>query len=163
MSVVGLLYTTGLGEAERVTVGVATVTVTDCKGDVPPGPVHWNVNVVGPPIGFVRPLPESVPELVHGPPAVQEVAFVDDQVSVDCPFGATGFGEAVSEAVAAAGTHEFEFCVQVPLVQVKLQAPAKPRSHEPAVDPDAVVGNLQPDIVTAAQEADDVVNCTSAP
>lgn len=63
--------------------GAAIFTVTDCKGDVPPGPVHWNVKVVLVVRGFVRPLPESVPELVHGPPAVQDVAFVDDQVSVD--------------------------------------------------------------------------------
>lgn len=78
-----------------------TDTVTDCSAEVPPGPVHWKVKVVFEVSGSVRPLPESVPELLHGPPAVQEVALVEDQVRVARPLYATGLGEAESEAVGA--------------------------------------------------------------
>ena len=49
--------------------------------------------------GLVRPLPERVLELDQGPPAVQEVALVEDQVRVERPSYATGFGEAVRVAV----------------------------------------------------------------
>ena len=52
--------------------------------------------------GFVRPLPERVPELDHGPPAVQEVAPEEDQVRVERPLYATGLGEAVRVAVTGA-------------------------------------------------------------
>jgi len=41
--------------------GGPTATVTDWSGEVPPGPVHWKVNVVAAASGSVRPLPESVP------------------------------------------------------------------------------------------------------
>lgn len=74
------------GDAEMVTLGLAaapTATVTDCIGEVPPGPVHWNVKVVFVVRGLVKPLPPKLPEFDQGPPAVQLVAFVDVQVSVD--------------------------------------------------------------------------------
>lgn len=89
-------------EQEPLTGAVPTVTVTDCKADVPPGPVHWKVNVVLVVRGLLQPLPESVPELDQGPLAVQLVAFEELQVSVDCPLYATGLGDAVREAVGAA-------------------------------------------------------------
>lgn len=63
--------------------------------------MHWNVNVVAALSGSVRPLPESVPEFDQGPPAVQLVALFEPQESVDRPPEATGFGEAVSDAVGA--------------------------------------------------------------
>ncbi len=78
-----------------------TFTVTDARGEVPPGPVHWKVKVVAEVRGLVRPLPERVLELDQGPPAVQEVAFVEDQVRVERPSYATGLGEAVRVAVGA--------------------------------------------------------------
>ena len=62
-------------------VGV-TLTVTDETGEVPVGPVHWKLKVVSAVIGLVKPLPESVPELDHGPVAVQEVALDDDHARV---------------------------------------------------------------------------------
>ena len=49
--------------------------------------------------GFVNPLPESVPPLAQGPPAVQLLALVELQVNVERPLLATGLGEAVIEAV----------------------------------------------------------------
>ena len=81
------------------TTWAVTFTVTEARGEVPPGPVHWNVKVVAEVRGSVRPEPERVPELLQGPPAVQEVAFVEDQVRVERPLYATGLGEAVREAV----------------------------------------------------------------
>lgn len=108
-----------LGLAERRAVGVnkvqvgglfapfaqvdaETVTVTDCTGVVPPGPVHWKVKVVSAVSGSVSPFPESVPWFDHGPPAVQLVALVEPQVSVERLFGLTDVGEAESEAVGGA-------------------------------------------------------------
>lgn len=76
-----------------------TRTVTDERGEVPPGPVHWNVNVVSEVRGSVRPLPERLPEFDHGPPAVQLVASVEDQSRVARPPEAIGFGDAVMVAV----------------------------------------------------------------
>ena len=61
--------------------------------------------------GLVRPLPERVLELDQGPPAVQEVAFVEDQVRVERPSYATGFGEAVRVAVGAGVAQTLPFQV----------------------------------------------------
>lgn len=93
-----------MAPAVRSGVGWATVTVTDWSGEVPPEPVHWKVKVVLEVSGSVRPLPESVPELDQGPPAVQLVAFVELQVSVERAPYATDVGEAESEAVGAVVT-----------------------------------------------------------
>lgn len=92
---------------EPLTTGAVTFTVTEARGEVPPGPVHWKVKVVAEVSGLVRPLPERVPELLQGPPAVQEVALVEDQVRVERPLYATGFGEAVRVAVGAEGAVTF--------------------------------------------------------
>ena len=95
-----------------------TPTVTDESGEVPPGPVHWKVKVVAEVNGFVRPLPERVPEFDQGPPAEQEVALVLDQVRVERPSYAIGFGEAVRVAVGVAAVHEtFVGPAHVPFVQ----------------------------------------------
>ena len=51
--------------------------------------------------GFVKPLPERVPEFVHGPPAVQLDALVEDQVIVGRPLYAVGFGAIERVAVGA--------------------------------------------------------------
>jgi len=79
--------------------GEPTVTVTDRSGEVPPGPVHWKVYVASAVSGSVSPLPERVPELDHGPPAVQLVASLEPQVSVERPSYAIGLGEAVRVAL----------------------------------------------------------------
>ena len=83
------------------------MTVADRSGDVPPGPVHWKVNVVLAERGSVRPLPERDPELDHGPPAVQLVAFVEPHESVDLPPGLTEDGLAESDASTPFGQLEF--------------------------------------------------------
>lgn len=59
------------------------------------------MNVESEVIVLVKPLPESVPELDQGPPAVQLVAFVEDQVKVDLPPEVTEDGETESEAVGS--------------------------------------------------------------
>lgn len=43
--------------------------------------------------------PDGPSEPFHPPEAVQPLAFIDDQVSVTCPFTATSFAEAESCAV----------------------------------------------------------------
>ena len=93
------------------TTAAFTFTVTEARGEVPPGPVHWKVKVVAEVSGSVRPEPERVPELLQGPPAVQEVAFVEDQVRVERPSYATGFGEAVSVAVGGLAAQTLPFQV----------------------------------------------------
>ncbi len=80
--------------------GVNVVTVTDCMGDVPPGPEHWNVKLYeGSTRGPVCPLPESVPELFHEPPEVQLVALVELQEMSSLLPCCAGFGVTVSVAV----------------------------------------------------------------
>ena len=93
------------------TTAAFTFTVTEARGEVPPGPVHWKVKVVAEVSGSVRPEPERVPELLQGPPAVQEVAFVEDQVRVERPSYATGFGEAVRVAVGGFSAQTVPFQV----------------------------------------------------
>lgn len=68
-----------------------TFTVTACNGDVPPGPVHWNVNVVLEVSWSVSPLPFKLfptggVRFDQGPPAIQLVASVEDHVSVGRPL-----------------------------------------------------------------------------
>ena len=97
---------TDIGAAESVTVGAGagpTTSVTDWRGDVPPGPVHWKVNVVFAVRGLVKPLPDKVPELDQGPPAVQLVAFVEFQVIVGRVLYGVGFGETERVAVGTGG------------------------------------------------------------
>ena len=65
--------------------------------------VHWKVKVVSAFRALVSPLPESVPELDHGPPAVQLTASAGEpQVSVARPPGVTEVGEAERVAVGVA-------------------------------------------------------------
>ena len=114
-------------EAQAPFTGAAfTFTVTDARGEVPPGPVHWKVKVVAEVRGLVRPLPERVPELLQGPPAVQEVAFVEDQVRVERPLYATGLGEAVRVAVGGLVAQTLPFQVvpeaQTPVTFTLLRA-----------------------------------------
>jgi hypothetical protein len=75
-----------LGPALKVTVGAAevTVTVADCAA-LPPAPVQASVYVAFALRAPVEcdPLVASLP--VHPPEAVQEVAFVVDQLNVELP------------------------------------------------------------------------------
>ena len=88
------------GSGHDDVVGGPTGTVTDCTGEVPPGPVHWKVNVAS----AVRVLLTVVPEsgdvrFDQGPPAVQLVALVELQVIVVVPPYGTGLGETVNVVV----------------------------------------------------------------
>ena len=78
-----------------------TVTITDCRVEVPPAPVHWKVKVVFVVSGSVKPLPERVPAFDQFPLGVQLVALVELHVSVDWPPLTTEVGEAESVAVGA--------------------------------------------------------------
>ena len=109
-----------MAEQTPLTGALPTFTVTDCSGEVCPLPVHWKVKVVAAVSGSVRPEPEVVLLLVHAPPAVQLVAFVELQVSVDCPLYATEDGRAVRVAVGAGFASEQEAVVP-PFAPVQLQ------------------------------------------
>ena len=79
--------------------GGPTATFTELTGEEPPGPLHSKEKAVLAVRGSVSPLPESVPELDHGPLAVQLVALVELHVRVERSLYATGLGEAVMLAV----------------------------------------------------------------
>jgi len=78
------------------------VTVADAL-PVPPDPVQARANVlerVNAPLDW---LPEIALLPVHAPEATQEVASVDDQVSVEDPPLATDVGFAASDTVGTGG------------------------------------------------------------
>lgn len=65
-----------------VTVGVgAMVTVVESER-LPPGPVQFRVNVLLLLIGPTLSLPDIAFDPLHAPEAVQELALVEDQLSV---------------------------------------------------------------------------------
>ena len=78
-----------------------TDTVADCRGEVPPDPVHWRVKVESEVRGSVRPLPERFPEVDQFDDVVQLVALVELHVSVDRPPLATAVGEIERVTVGA--------------------------------------------------------------
>ena len=81
---------------------VVTVTVVDALA-VPLAPVQARLYVVV----LVSPLTDALPDTARlpdqPPEAVQEVALVEDQVSVDPPPLVTDVGFAVSDTVVAGG------------------------------------------------------------
>jgi len=81
---------------------VGTVTVADALA-VPPDPVQARENV----LVLVKAPLDWLPEVVlipdHAPEATQEVASVDDQVSVEDPPLATDVGFAASDTVGTGG------------------------------------------------------------
>ncbi|HMH17821.1 MAG TPA: hypothetical protein VK572_06695, partial [Burkholderiales bacterium] len=79
-----LVTDAGLTASDAVGAGGVTVTVADAL-PVPPAPVHASPNVlvlVNAPLDW---LPEIVLVPIHAPEATQEVASVEDQVSVAAP------------------------------------------------------------------------------
>ncbi len=110
-----------------------TETVTETSDEVPPGPVHWKVKVVLTVRGPVNTLPESVPELDHGPPAVQLVASVEPQVSVELAPYATEIGEAVSEAVGTGAPHPLDVLPNVSPTKCATPPSPSPDSHEAGI------------------------------
>ena len=90
----------GLAVSDTVGTGCVTDTVADCAA-LPPAPVHVNVNVefaVSAPVEAV-PLVASLP--LHAPDAVQEVALVEDQVSVALPPDRIALGPTLRLTVGA--------------------------------------------------------------
>jgi hypothetical protein len=85
-----------------VAVGGDTVTVADALAG-PPAPVQVRVNV----LLLVNAPVDSLPEVGlapdQAPEAVQEVASVEDQVSIEDPLYATDVGFAVSDTVGTGG------------------------------------------------------------
>jgi hypothetical protein len=96
--------TTEAGFAASDTVGTGAVTVTPADAlALPPGPVQAIVKaleLVSTPLDW---LPEIALVPDHAPEALQEVALVDDQVSVDDAPLATEVGFAASDTVGAGG------------------------------------------------------------
>jgi hypothetical protein len=97
-------FATDVGFAASDTVGTGgdTVTVADAL-PVPPGPVQERLNalvLVNAPVDW---LPEVTLALDHAPEAEQEVALVEDQVSVDDPPLATDVGFAARDTVGGGG------------------------------------------------------------
>ena len=74
-------------EQEPLTGAAPTLTVTDRRAEVLHALVHWKVKVALEVRRSVWPLPERVPALDQLPlGAVQDVALVDDQESVERPL-----------------------------------------------------------------------------
>jgi hypothetical protein len=97
-----LVIDAGFAASDTVGTGGNTVTVADALA-VPPGPVQARANVlvlVNAPLGW---LPEIVWVPDHAPEARQEVALVEDQVSVEDPPLATNVGFAASDTVGTGG------------------------------------------------------------
>jgi hypothetical protein len=96
--------TTEVGFAVSDTMGTGSVAVTLADAlALPPGPVQLIVQVlevVNAPLDW---LPEVALAPDHAPDAVQPVALVDDQLSVDEPPMTTELGFAVSDTVGTAG------------------------------------------------------------
>ena len=76
------------------------LTVTDFE-DEPPAPVHARVNVLAWLSAAVSSVPDTALAPVQAPEAVQLVAFVADQVSVDFPPAVTDVGLAPSVTIGA--------------------------------------------------------------
>lgn len=82
---------------------IATVTVADALA-VPPDPMQAREKVPGLVNAPIVSLPEVVLAPDHAPEAMQEMASVDDQVSVEGSPLATGVGFAVSDTVGTVNT-----------------------------------------------------------
>ena len=115
-------WATVVGLALKDTTGGAaeTVTVTDCAAE-PPAPVQVSVNfVVAVSVGVACvPLADSVP--LQPFEAMQEVAFVDDQVSIEVAPLVTVVGLAV-KVTAGAGvvTDTVADCAALPPAPVQV-------------------------------------------
>jgi hypothetical protein len=103
-SVALLPVVTVLGVAVKVTLGAGVFTATEADCDaVPPLPEHVRVNVefvVNAPVDWL-PLVALPPD--QAPVAVQDVALVEDQVSVALPPLSMALGPTLSETVGADG------------------------------------------------------------
>lgn len=116
------LFTT-VGVAARLTegAGAETDTVADCAA-FPPGPEHVSVYVelvVNAPVDC-EPLVDLAPD--HAPPAVQEAAFVEDQVRVELAPLVSVLGLALNVTVGAgADTVTVADCAALPPAPVHVR------------------------------------------
>ena len=102
-----------------------TVTVADAL-EVPPEPMQARVNVLVTVNAPLDSLPETALLPDHAPEAVQELASVDDQVSIEESPLATEPGFAVSDTVGARGvtvTVADAFAVPPSPVQARVKVP----------------------------------------
>lgn len=159
-------FATVIGFAVSVSVGTGgTVTVTD-RLIVPPAPVQFRLNVLvlaSAPVDWlpdVALVPDQAPEAVH------EVAFADDQVSVEDTLAFTVAGLALNESVGAG----FVTSIVTELFALPL-APVQVREKVPAVESAGVVSvpdvGLDPDQAPEATQevalVDDQVNTDEVP
>jgi len=112
---------TGLALSDTLGAGVDTVTVADCDAE-PPAPVQVSVYVVVAVSVAVANEPLTGSEPLQPPEAVQEVALVEDQVSVDAAPLLTVLGLAARvTAGAAVVTETVADWVALPPLPVQLR------------------------------------------
>ncbi len=108
-----LVMDVGFAASDTVGTGGNTVTVADALA-VPPDPMQARANVlvlVNAPVDW---LPEVALAPDQAPEAVQEVALVEDQVSIDDPPLAIDVGFAASDTVGTGGGGGAELPVPPP-------------------------------------------------
>ena len=142
------------------------MTVVDC-GVVPPPPVQLSVNVlvaVKVPVVCV-PLVALAP--VHAPEAVQLVAFVEDQVSVEVPplVMVCGLAEIVTVGAGGGVTVTVTACEALPPapVQVSVKVPVLVKAPVDCVPLVALAPVHAPEAVQVAASVDDQVRLALAP
>jgi hypothetical protein len=109
-----------VGLALNVTVGVEPADTVTLWLALPPVPLHVSVNVVAAARVPVAWVPETLFAPVQPPEAVQLVAFVEFQVSVDALPLATAVGLAVNVTVGAGVIVTVTLCAAVPPAPLQL-------------------------------------------
>lgn len=162
--------TTVEGVADSATDGgegtVETVTVTDCAA-LPPGPVQVSVKFVVAVSAVRTSLPPVALVPLHPPLAVQLVALVDDQLSVDDPPLTTvvGFAVSVTEGGDGCVTVTLTDCVADPPTPLHVSANAELADKGPVeADPDVALVPLQlPDATQLVALVEDHVSVAAPP
>ena len=115
-------------------VGGVPVTVTVVAAlAVPVGPVQARLNVLVLVSRLIGSLPETALAPDQPPEAVQEVALVEDQTSVDDPPLVTDVGFAVSDTVDTGGGGGAPFCGWLLLEMLLAPPPPPPPPQAAAV------------------------------
>jgi hypothetical protein len=142
-----------------VPAGGATVTVTLACADPPP-PEQLRLNIA---VAFKGPtpwLPVVILLPLHAPDAVQPVALVLDQVSVEFPLIATLFGAALSMTVGAGGGGT---ALTVTITSRFTEPPAPVQAREKVeLDVSGPVLSL-PDVAFGPLQAPEAVHCVVPP
>jgi hypothetical protein len=162
---------TELGFAESVTVGAGVVPVMLTWAEplpVPPAPVQLRLNVlvvVKAPVDWV---PETALLPDQAPDAVQDVALVEDQVSVEDPPLATEVGFAETDTVGAGVEAVILTCAEaLPVppapVQLRLNVLAVVKAPVDCVPETALVPDQAPDAVQDVALVEDQASVEAAP